>query len=98
MVKNALDLKGPNDKKPINLTTVNIQFTHALIWSALATLNLPTMIAWAQNGGQTPGGGTRFERDPSLIPSVVISLCLPHLWGENYPNNRYVKVLLMQRI
>ena len=80
MVKNALDLKEPKDKKPINLTAVNIQFTHALIWSALATLNGPTMIAWAQNGGQTPGGGTRFERDPTLIPSVVISLCLPFLW------------------
>ena len=89
-MKNALDLKGPDEKKTITLTPVNIQFTHALIWAALAILNIPTLVAWAQNGGQTPGAGGQFERDPSLIPSVVITLCLPLLWGENYPNTRFV--------
>ena len=88
LVKNALDLKGPNEKKPIDLTAVNFQFTFALLWSAMAMLNLPTVIAWAQNGGRTPGGGTQFERDPSLIPSVVLLLCLPFLWGDNFPNKR----------
>ena len=89
LVKNALDLKGPNEKKPIDLTGVNFQFTHALLWSAMAILNIPTLIAWAQNGGKTPGGGTQFERDPSLIPSTILSLCFPLLWGDSYPNKRY---------
>ena len=88
LVKNALDLKGPNEKKSIDLTAVNFQFTFALLWSAMAILNLPTVIAWAQNGGRTPGGGTQFERDPSLIPSIVLLLCLPFMWGDNFPNKR----------
>ena len=88
MVKNALDLKDPNDKKPIDLTAVNFHFTHALLWTAMALLNLPTVIAWAQNGGRTPGGGNHFERDPSLFPSIALLLCLPLLWGDNYPNKR----------
>ena len=88
LVKNALDLKGPNEKKTIDLTAVNFQFTNALLWVAMAILNLPTAIAWAQNGGRTPGGGTQFERDPSMIPSLVLVLSLPILWGDNYPNKR----------
>ena len=88
LVKNALDLKGPNEKKSIDLTAVNFQFTNALFWVAMAVLNLPTAIAWAQNGGRTPGGGTQFERDPSMIPSLVLVLSLPILWGDNYPNKR----------
>ena len=88
LVKNALDLKDPSDKKPIDLTAVNFQFTHALLWTSMALLNLPTVIAWAQNGGRTPGGGNQFERDPSLYPSVALLLCLPLLWGDNYPNKR----------
>ena len=73
------DAVGFDEKK--DLSSVNFQFSIALLWTFASVLNLPSLLAWLRG---LPFA-TNLSPDPSLLPAIALSASLAVTWDERSP-------------
>ena len=64
-----------------DLSSVNFQFSVALLWTFVSILNMPSLMAWMRNMPFT----TNLHPDSSILPAVILSATLAVTWDERSP-------------
>lgn len=73
-----------NTQEPVQvggLSAIHFHVTVFLLWLLTAIIYIPTVLVWAKNYHYS----VILEKDPALIPSVVLSICGAVLWQPGVP-------------
>ncbi|XP_050081396.1 GPI inositol-deacylase [Anopheles maculipalpis] len=89
------DSKKRHRRRPANetgdeLMVINFHLPLFLLVILLALLNVPSVITWAKNYHYA----NTLQPDPSLVPALIVLVCLAVLWQLNTPRNVYGYELL----
>lgn len=71
-----------NEPKEMGLLSrIHFHVTLFLLWSMLAFLHVPSLLVWARNYHYS----VRLEKDPAVIPSLILNICGAVLWQPGVP-------------
>uniref|UniRef100_A0A182WFP3 GPI inositol-deacylase n=1 Tax=Anopheles minimus TaxID=112268 RepID=A0A182WFP3_9DIPT len=87
--------RGRRRRRPANetgdeLMVINFHLPLFFLVIMLGLLNVPSVITWAKNYHYA----NTLQPDPSLVPALIVLVCLAVLWQLNTPRNVYGYELL----
>uniref|UniRef100_A0A182RLM9 GPI inositol-deacylase n=1 Tax=Anopheles funestus TaxID=62324 RepID=A0A182RLM9_ANOFN len=82
--------RRPANETGDELMVINFHLPLFFLVIMLALLNVPSVITWAKNYHYA----NTLQPDPSLVPALIVLVCLAVLWQLNTPRNVYGYELL----